>query len=83
MASPTAPKLAKIQRDISKMLERLATMRSDLASMSANPRGSDVEIARIMKDARDEMGDAREHLLAASERLDAPVSILNRRKGIK
>ena len=83
MARPTIPKLVKMQNDMNKMSERLGVMRATLTDMTINPMGSDAEMVKHIKMARDQVIETQGVLRIANNHLDTPLTTLKRRKDIK
>lgn len=85
MARPTEAKIRKAQTDLDKVRLKAIAVGDSLKAMSVDPRGSDVEICKTLKQVAADLNAASDFLARAVRDLEAPGATLrNRRaKGIR
>ena len=80
MARLTLPRLNKETADLVKMSGKLTTTRAYVRDLCSNPRGSDIEITKALREAEVQVEVAKTALTTAVNRMASVAKTLERRK---
>lgn len=80
MARPTEAKIRKAREDLDKLRLKVNAVAANLRVMSADPRGSDVEICKCLKRLADDLSASGLGLADTATSLEGPEGILRNRR---